>query len=184
MSRPPALAVGVTGHQRLPDPAAWSWVAEVIRATLAQCPPRLIGLSSLAAGADQLFARLILERGAELRAVLPFPGYHETLTPGEELDSYEALLARADVVEVLPARAGRGESYLAAGQRIVDLSDRVIAVWDGREAAGLGGTADAVRYALARQRALLHINPWSREVAILPANQRRPPRGLRPPAGR
>ncbi|HXO40959.1 MAG TPA: hypothetical protein VN999_05885 [Thermoanaerobaculia bacterium] len=168
------MVLGVTGHQRLDDEGAWEWVAEEIGAALSRSPSPLIGLSSLAVGADQLFATLVLARGGELRAVLPFAAYAETFSPGRDLDGYRALLGRATSVEVLRACSGRQESYLAAGQRVVDLSDLVIAVWNGEEAAGLGGTGDIVRYALEGHQELLHVDPVRREVRRLGARHRRP----------
>jgi hypothetical protein len=163
--------LGITGHQTLHDRGAWGWVEEEISATLSRSIPPLVGLSSLALGADQLFATLVLARGGELRVVLPFAAYAETLPPGEGLASYRALLGRAASVEVLREGLDTQESYLAAGRRVVDLSDLVIAVWNGEQAAGLGGTGDVVRYALERQKQLLHIDPVRREVRYLPARR-------------
>ncbi|MCA1708813.1 MAG: hypothetical protein LC808_38260, partial [Actinobacteria bacterium] len=39
------------------------------------------------------------------------------------------------------------DAFFAAGRRVVDLSDVVVAVWDGMEAKGKGGTGDVVTYA-------------------------------------
>lgn len=160
------MVVGIAGHQKLPE-EAWSWVEEELRSAIAQAPAPLIGLSSLAIGADQLFAKLILEHGCELRVVLPFPAYAETFTSGSDLASYQFLRAHASSVEELSSLPSREESYMAAGRRIVALSDRMIAVWDGREAAGLGGTGDVVHYALWIYREVLHLNPESQRVIRL-----------------
>jgi len=168
------VVLGVTGHQKLDDEEAWGWVAEEISAALSRSPPPLIGLSSLAVGADQLFAALVLAHGGELRAVLPFAAYAEIFSTGKDLDAYHALLGRATSVEVLHAcPSSRQASYLAAGQRVVDSSDMVIAVWDGEEAAGQGGTGDIVRYALGKHKELLHVNPVRREVSRLVARPRK-----------
>lgn len=61
--------VGITGHQRLDDPEAWGWVASVMRDELARLAPPLIAVTSLAVGANQLLARLVLERGGMIHAV-------------------------------------------------------------------------------------------------------------------
>ena len=50
-------------------------------------------------------------------------------------------------METLEFDAPSEEAFLAAGQRVVELSDELLAVWDGKKAAGLGGTADIVGYA-------------------------------------
>lgn len=161
------MVLGITGHQKLHDAEAWPWVRAALGWELERIAAPLVGYSSLAAGADQLFAELVLGLGGELRVILPFSGYEEILSPGSDLDRYRALLSRAVEVEALPALATRQESYLAAGQRVVDLSDRVIAVWNGQVAAGLGGTGDIVCYALATGKDVLHINPVSRAVKLL-----------------
>jgi hypothetical protein len=161
------MIIGITGHQRLPEEEAWGWVEETIRSTLAQASGPLVGISSLAVGADQIFAALVLEHGGELRAILPFPSYIEKFPAGSCRDRYSELLARSASVEVLPALATAEESYFAAGRRVVETSDQMIAVWNGGEAAGLGGTADVVRYALQVGREVLHLDPIKKEIRCL-----------------
>jgi hypothetical protein len=161
------MIFGITGHQRLQDADAWPWVRAALQSELSRAVSPLIGYSSLAIGADQLFAELVLELGGELRVILPFSGYEEILSPGKDRDCFRTLLGRAALVEELPAQATRQESYMAAGQRIVDLAERMIAVWDGQKAAGLGGTGDVVRYALTSGKEVLHINPVLRKVETI-----------------
>ncbi len=48
---------------------------------------------------------------------------------------------------------------MAAGRAVADRSDLLLAVWDGAPAAGLGGTADIVRYAEERGKAVEIIWP-------------------------
>jgi len=48
---------------------------------------------------------------------------------------------------------------MAAGKRVVDISEHVIAIWDGRPAGGYGGTADVVAYAHAVGRDVTVIWP-------------------------
>jgi len=161
------MVVGITGHQRLEKEDKWIWVRETIHSALSQVTPPVIGLSSLAIGADQLFSELILAQRGELRVILPFPKYRETFTTEKDLTTYRTLLGRAASVEILPALPNREESYLAAGQRVVDLSDWMIAVWNGRKAVGLGGTGDIVQYALAKSKEVLHVDPELRRVTRL-----------------
>jgi hypothetical protein len=158
------MVLGITGHQRLQKENTWPWVRETLCSVLSQAPPPLIGLSSLAVGADQLFSELILAQGGGLHVILPFPRYRETFPTGRDLDRYRSLLGNAASVEVLPALPNREESYLAAGRRVVDLSDRVIAVWNGRQAVGLGGTGDVVQYALANRKDVLQVDPELRRL--------------------
>ena len=61
------MIVGITGHQILADAAGWTWVRAALLAELSEVPPPLIGCSSLAAGADQIFAELVLSYGPSSR---------------------------------------------------------------------------------------------------------------------
>jgi len=158
------MNIGITGHQRLDDESAWPWVESALRSALSEVSSPLIGISSLAIGADQLFAKLVLARGGSLHVVLPFPDYIETFATGADRKRYQEILARASLVETLQASPSNQESFYAAGLRVVDRSDRLLAVWTGRKAAGLGGTGDIVSYATTIGRATLHIDPVRREV--------------------
>ena len=157
--------VGITGHQRLPDEATWSWVMEAMGEILAGLAAPLVGVSSLAVGADQRFAGQILELGGRLEVVLPFGGYRERLAEGDERTTYGRLLERAALISVLP-RAGRSdeEAYLHAGQEVVARCSVLLAVWDEAPAAGPGGTADVVAHARKLGRALVVVNPSTRMV--------------------
>lgn len=158
------MRVGITGHQQLNDPEAWSWVATALRAELAKMAPPLIGMTSLAVGADQLLARLVLERGGTIHAVLPYADIERSFLP-ENVRAYRELVHQA-TVEVLDTHGTDEDAYFAAGQRVVDLSDLVLAVWDGNPAKGKGGTGDVVAYAVQKRVPLIHINPVCRTVQL------------------
>jgi|SRR5687768_1394892 len=140
------MRIGVTGHQDIP-PQALQYVARETNAFLDHVADNFIGISSLAAGADQLFASLVLERGGRLEVVLPCRAYETSFLRQENLKNFHALLARAATVETLSFDEPSEDAYLAAGHRVVDLSQVLLAVWDGQPARGKGGTADIVKYA-------------------------------------
>jgi hypothetical protein len=106
----------------------------------------LVGVSCLAGGPDQLFARVVLDLGGVLEVVVPAEHYRDGLEP-EEQDGYDELIATAARIERLPFVESTSEAHLAAGQKIVDRCDLLFAVWDGHPSQGLGGTADTVAYA-------------------------------------
>jgi hypothetical protein len=156
------MHIGITGHQRLDDPTAWGWVESAMAETLDDCGSNLVAVTSLAIGADQVLASLVLRRGGAVHAVIPFAGYEHTFS-GEGLDAYLRLLA-ASKVEILDTPGTAEDAYLAAGQRVVALSDLLIAVWDGEPARGKGGTGDIVAYAARRGVNTVHIQPSERVV--------------------
>ena len=153
------MKIGITGHQHLPNSEAWGWVQESVFRELLSVREPIVGYSCLAIGADQLFAKCILELGGDLRVILPFDGYEEILQTDEERRHLRELVAAARSVEKLRHCATREESYLNAGKRVVELSELVIAVWDGECAEGLGGTGDIVAYAQTKGKRIYHVNP-------------------------
>jgi hypothetical protein len=154
------MRIGVTGHQKIADAA---WVKQKILAILGAQNVPIIGVTSLAAGADQIFAEAVLESAGNLHVIVPFSEYANVFSP-EGRKEYERLLSCASFLETLPAATSHEEAYLIAGKRLIDISELIVAVWDGKAAAGLGGTADVVQYAKSRGKDLIHINPDTRAI--------------------
>jgi hypothetical protein len=138
--------VGITGHQKIPAEAE-ATIREELSRHLARFAGGLVGVTSLAAGADQLFAQLVLSHGGTLHAVLPARDYAETFEEPADLRRFRELLARAGTVETLEFERAGEDAYLAAGKRVAELSEVLYAIWDGEPARGKGGTADIVEHA-------------------------------------
>lgn len=148
------LRLGVTGHQDLPSEVV-ALVAARLDDFLAD-PDGVTAITSLARGADQVVARAVLDRGGDLEVVVPCEGYGE-LFVGSDASSYDELLARASSTTRLPYPEPSESAFLAAGLVVVERCDRLLAVWDGEPARGLGGTADVVAYARSIERALVRV---------------------------
>jgi len=157
------VRVGITGHQELEDPKAWDWVKPKIEELLATLPQPVIGITSLAVGADSLFARVVLQHNGSIEVVLPFAGY-ELKLQAHERDEYRRLLERASTLTVLQRKQTDEDSYFEAGKKVVDRAELLIAVWDGKPAKGLGGTADIVDYASQERKDVIHLDPIRRVV--------------------
>src|SRR5690348_9648297 len=91
--------IGVTGHQSLPE-AARIHAEHAIATLLADRAAPVIGLSSLAEGADQIFADALLRNGGRLHAVIPCWGYAATF-PEASKANYLRLLSAARSVTTL-----------------------------------------------------------------------------------
>lgn len=150
--------VGITGHQNLPK-IAIDFTKQEITDVLHRFNGAFVGISSLAVGADQLFAEAVLQANGSIHAVIPCHGYEVTFTDHEALQSFRHLLKNADFVETLEHDHPSEDAFLNAGYRVVELSDILIAVWDGLEAKGKGGTADVVRHAQECKKEILIIWP-------------------------
>ena len=79
-----------------------------------------------------------------MRAILPFEPseYRKDFSAGEELDGFEQALAAADEIVALPGyRSDLEGAYVHVGESLVGTADLMIAIWDGEQGRGPGGTA-------------------------------------------
>ena len=188
--KPIVLNVGITGHRsgvltaplvRSLRPIVYTVFRQLREATLklqasedALCSlteARLLLHTPLATGADQIAAICARSSGYFVRALLPFEpnDYRQDFAPGEELDSFEQALEAADEIVALPGeRSDLEAAYVLVGESLVGAADLMIAIWDGEEARGPGGTANVVKMALSNSVPVIHIavNPGVDEIRI------------------
>lgn len=156
--------IAISGHQVRPG-IDWEWTELEIRKVFERHMPIERAFTSLAIGSDQVFARQALALGVPVTAVLPLPEY-ERFFKGDNLLAYKALLSRCDLV-VLTGSGNEQQSFFEAGRHVADSAELLIAVWDGKPAVGLGGTADIVRHCVDSGRPVVHINPITRTVRTI-----------------
>jgi hypothetical protein len=152
------MFIGVTGHQDIPE-SARAYITDSINEIMGKYSKGVTGVSSLAAGADQIFAEILYQRHELLYVVVPSKDYESAFDNDQARDCYKRLLESAALVETCPFSSPTEEAFFAAGKRVVDLSDHLIAIWDGKEAKGEGGTADIVDYARERAKAITVVWP-------------------------
>lgn len=145
----------MTGHRILTDvEKIEAGVEEALRRIALEFPEEsLTVISALAEGADRIVARAVLERpGARLIAPLPLSklDYITDFKSPESLAEFLSLLDRAeDVIEVKPVTT-RDEAYEIVGDYVIEHSDVLVAIWDGQDPQGRGGTGAVVERARAR----------------------------------
>jgi hypothetical protein len=115
-------------------------------------------ISGLAEGADRLAAFVGLARGWKLHAILAFhrtrfeQDFRGPLSVGE----FRALLGCANRITEPDRRWHLGrpanEGYDAMGAAMLELSQQLIAIWDGAASRGKGGTIEVIE--AARRRAI------------------------------
>jgi hypothetical protein len=141
------MVIGCTGHQTL-NPSTADAVRLAIAEELASHDvATMVGLSNLAAGTDQLFAQAVLSAGGRLHAVVPCARYETTFSRPEDLAAFNDLLQAAYRRTQLDYPTPTEEAFMAGGRVVAAGCDLLLAVWDGKPAGGLGGTADVVAYA-------------------------------------
>jgi hypothetical protein len=158
--------VGFTGHRRVEnEEKAAQVLGETIASLRRELGGDIIGRSSIASGADTLFAEACRSAKIPWIALLPFPEaeFKKDFTDGDWKRA-KALLDQAERVEVSSETAERPAGYLDCGLATVDGADLVVAVWDGKPSRGAGGTAQIVEHARRVGKPLLIISSPSLEV--------------------
>jgi hypothetical protein len=143
------VRIGITGHSNL-TPDSVPLVAAELRKALSEYGSPLVGVSCLARGADQVFARVILELGGDLEVVLPAADYRERKVKPDNREDFETLFGQAATVRVLPFGTSNRDAYAAANAYVLSTVDVLLAVWDGAPPDGKGGTGDTVEEARTR----------------------------------
>lgn len=136
--------IGITGHTNLATVSA-PLVAHSIRRELGIYPPaELVGITCLARGADQVFARVVLDLGGSVEVVLPAADYRERKVKPDNAGEFDELVSEATTVHTMPFARSNSDAYMGASEYVLSTVDALIAVWDGKPSSGYGGTADVV----------------------------------------
>jgi len=116
-------------------------------------PPLLRIISPIAEGADRIVAQAGLALEADLQCPLPFDAdeYSRDFASDGSREEFYALLARASAVFECDGRRDAEEAaYENVGRMVIEQSDFLIAIWDGKPAAGRGGTQQIIDEAMAQ----------------------------------
>jgi len=158
------LCVAVTAHRDL-VPTERSGIESRVESFFRQLAADYPGLplellNPLAAGGDQLVARVALRLGIPLVAILPMEvaEYEKDFEEADSLSEFRELLKRAKQVICLPPAPGNGAAPYAGHAREIQyaqlgvfLSNHcqvLLALWDGKPGEKLGGTGQVVQFHL------------------------------------
>jgi hypothetical protein len=151
------VKIGVTGHRYLKETGKIiKGVDKALKMIEETFGLPLIMFSALAEGADQLvvFRAQAMWEDTQLVALLPMKldDYLSEFTSFVSKAEIINLMETADQVIELNQAGSQTSAYLEAGKQILNHCDVLVAVWDGQESQGEGGTAEIVT--LARERGL------------------------------
>ncbi|MGH3934291.1 MAG: hypothetical protein ACRDS1_04825 [Pseudonocardiaceae bacterium] len=149
--------IGITGHRGLSSPTA-RLVTQALRDILAEYGAGVTGVTSLADGADQLFARAVVDQGGLIEVIVPATHYRDGL-PAESRPEYDDLLRYATRVHRLEFTESTSQAHMAASELMISMISELFAVWDQQPARGHGGTADVVAHARDHGRSIRIIWP-------------------------
>ena len=158
------MKICVTGHRpnklygyNLSNPR-WKRLKEHFKSILKEnnCDEAITGM---ALGVDTVFALAVLELKAEgcdikLHCAIPCRN-HSCKWIKESVDLYNDILSKADTVKLVSDEEYKPWLMKKRNEYMVDLADKVIAVWDGSK----GGTANCVNYAEKVGKEIIRIEP-------------------------
>jgi hypothetical protein len=130
------VRIGITGHSNLADASAELVAGELREILKGQCDD-LVGVTCLARGADEVFARVVLELGA-LEVVLLAADYRDRKVKPDNAAEFDSLIADARV-HTMPFTESNRDAYMAASEHFLSIVDRVVA-GVGRPSGGHGRT--------------------------------------------
>lgn len=147
-----SLNIGISGKRYFKEKAITLETELISTIALIQKKTKVesfTGFTMIAAGADAIFAKVVLNHFKQpIKVVLPFPKHeYEKDFNDKELEVFHNIIERASEViilsDVVPSNPKeRSKAYQKAGLEIAAQSTQMIFVWDEIKPSGLGGTAD------------------------------------------
>lgn len=159
------MILGITGHQDL-EPFDEDWIVLKVNNFISRNNVHK-GISSLAIGADQLFAGELKKKKIHYDVIIPCSNYASTFKTEKDLDVFLTLLESSENSTTLHFQEPSEDAFYTAGIEIIKQSSSIMAIWDGKKAKGLGGTGDIVKVALEQHKPVYHINPVTQECKYL-----------------
>jgi hypothetical protein len=163
---PEWTVVGFSGHRKLADE---NTVANGIRNVfqkLAANHGHLAAVSSAASGSDTLFLAEADRR--EIRYMLIFPFSQERFQQDfnhADWHRVQPFIKKATHREYVAEEESKEAAYMETGNLTVDRADIMVVVWDGKPAAGFGGTGDVVKRVRELNKPLIIIDPATGSIS-------------------
>ena len=116
-------------------------------------------ITGMALGVDTVFALAVLELKAigykiKLHCAVPCKN-HSSKWNRESVDLYNKILLKADIIKIVSDEEYRPYLMQKRNEYMVNISDKVIAVWDGSNS----GTANCIKYAEKCNKEIIRIVP-------------------------
>lgn len=116
-------------------------------------------ITGIALGADMVFAIAVLElknqgHDIKLHCAIPCRNHSCKWTKAYQ-DLYNYILKKADIVKLVSYEDYKPYLMQKRNEYMVDIADKVIAVWDGSK----GGTYNCVKYAEKKGKEIIRIVP-------------------------
>lgn len=155
------MKIAITGHR--PDKLGYDYeltgeiftsIKSRLQSIIDEYKPTCL-ITGMALGVDTLWAIMAIENRIPFIAALPCQNQSSTWPEKSKAKWLE--LTQHELCEVVYVSNEKYAPHLMQKRNewMVNNSDLLVAVWDGSE----GGTSNCVRYALANNRKVIHVNP-------------------------
>lgn len=139
--------IGITGHLSLQNPDLIGKSIRQILKSIADKHPdeQLCFYSPASPGADLLSARIAVELSIPLFVILPFnqEDYLQTFSSEDRMLFLQFLNKAEGLIQLSEEK--QEDVYQQLGDYLVNNMDVLIAIWNGQDARGPGGTGDVVQ---------------------------------------
>ena len=161
------MIIGITGHR--PD-KLWGYgpsasaneekLEQYLKDTLVRYGAKE-AVTGMALGVDMIFDRAVLslkDEGYDIKLISAVPCRNQTAKwfNQKNIDEYNYILSQADRVVLVSDCEYNSSVMQIRNEWIVDNVDLLLAVWNGSN----GGTGNCIRYAKAKNKAIMIIPPW------------------------
>jgi hypothetical protein len=153
--------IGVVGHRYFDKPEVSGFVNESCLQILQELKANyrdVVSLSALAEGADTIFAETALSLNISLDIITPFEDYLSDFIYPAAKEKYLLLKSLARKEIRLPYTGRSEEAYSLAMKWVINNSDLLIGVWDGKPSKREGGTADTINKAINTGLNCIHLD--------------------------
>lgn len=141
------VKIGITGHLSLQDPELiGESIRQILKSVANRYPAEQLSFySPLSPGADLLSAEIAMEHSIPLYVILPFnqEEYLQTFSAKDRKTFLQVLNKVEGIIKLSDEK--HDTVYQMLGDYLVENMDVLIAIWDGQEARGPGGTGDVVQ---------------------------------------
>jgi hypothetical protein len=172
----PRYIIGFTGHRHHIDesrirPALEQALTGVMQLAGA-CGGQAELYTSIAEGSDTLCVEIARQHGMPTHLLLPLveEEFMKDFTSQAAWQRSQRQIEMArrspgvDSLDVVAGESRRPDCYYNQGMHMLEASDVLIAVWDGKPAKGTGGTSDVVKKAITIGTPVVYINPVTAEI--------------------
>ena len=143
----------VTGHRFLEHEASVQAEINALITYLKSSDSQVSFSCNLSCGADILFVQAAQGQQCDVEIELPFQTkFYELDFDKASINQFNAIISKThfsifNQIET-PDEASKKLAYEQAGNKLIKAADGIIAIWDGKQGQGQGGTKDQIDYAL------------------------------------